>query len=144
MENDTGPNQEWAVRAFPGGSVTGFALHPSGSALFVAGTQGMRAIDLHTGLALHLPDVPGNVSLRGIAISPDGRLLAGARDDGGFLFWRAGWRDWLAEGCERLRQHELFTIKGKPGITVDTIPGLGGIEPYNALNACNRLVWSAK
>lgn len=137
-----GIRQEWAIRVFSGGAINGFAVHPSGSQLYVAGAQGLRVIDLETGSLLNAPLPFSDVPLRAVTVSPDGRLVVGAKASGGFLFWRADWHEWLAEGCERLRHHELFTTIAKTGKPIDTIPGLEGIEPSYALNACQRLVWN--
>ncbi len=139
-----GVRQEWAVRVYFGGAISVFAVHPSGSPLYVAGSQGLRAIDLKTGSQLQAPVPFGTVPLRTVAVSPDGRLLVGAKEAGGFLFWRADWHEWLAEGCERLKYHELFTQMGKPGVKIDSIPGLLGIEPFYALDTCRRRVWNQK
>ena len=124
--------------------MTDFALHPSGSPLFVSGSQGVRALDINSGSLLTVPMPYGTNALKALAISPDGRLLVGAKARGGFHFWRAGWKEWLAEGCDRLQRHELFTVMAKPGLTVETIPGWVGVEPYYALHACRRHVWDKK
>jgi WD40 repeat protein len=126
-----------AVRVF-GGRIETFALHPSGSPLFVGGSQGLRALDWPSGTLMDLPMATLTTPLNALAVSPDGRLLVAAKEIGGFLFWRAGWEAWLAAACDRLQHHELFTTLAKPGVAVDTAATLIEIEPYRAYDACRR------
>jgi len=130
-----------AVRVFAGPIKT-FALHPSRSPLFIGGAQGLRAMDWPSGSLMDLPMSQLATAVSALAVSPDGRLLVAAKEQGGFLFWRAGWQEWFTAACDRLKQHELFTTLAKPGVAVDSAATSIDIEPYRAYDACRRRAWS--
>ncbi len=133
---NAGERPRRAVRVFAG-RIRTFAQHPSGSPLFVGGSQGLRALDWPGGSLMDLPMSTLTTPLHALAVSPDGRLLVAAKAQGGFLFWRAGWQEWLAAACDRLQRHELFTTLAKPGVALDTETSVR-IEPYRAFDACRR------
>jgi hypothetical protein len=124
-----------------GDLVKGLAFNPSGSMLFASGGMGVSVVDVASNALLDVPLFKDHGSVDSLAVSPDGRWLVGS-DYTGLSFWRPDWKAWLAEGCERLRQHPVFTT-ARRGSLVDALSGLRGIEPYRALDACNRLVWNA-
>lgn len=131
--------QDWAIRAFNGAPVTAFALHPSGSTLFVAGPLGLRVLDINSGTMLNLPMSQTTTPLTGVTVSPDGRLLVGSKAGYGFLFWRAGWQEWLAAGCDRLRQHPLLVEGGNRPVSIPTLADSVLIEPFRAVAVCDGL-----
>ena len=121
--------------------VDGLALNPSGSMLFAFGVVGVSAVDVASNALLDVPLLREPSFVDSVAVSPDGRWLV-ASDVTGLSFWRPDWQAWLAAGRERLRQHPVFTTARSGGL-VDALSGLQGIEPYRAVDACNRLVWNA-
>jgi WD40 repeat protein len=133
-----------AIRVFSGGTIGAFAIPASGDTVFIGGSLGIRAYDTATQslLAMRMPGWLQAVDA--VAISPDGRLLAAARSfdgTGDVALWRVGWQEWLAEACERLRGHELFTTLAKPGGAAETV---SGAQPQRAFDACSRRVWNVK
>jgi len=136
VRTDTG-RPRFNVRVFPG-RVNSLALHPSESTLFVAGLQGLRALDLASRALMDLPMSRTTRPLATVAVSPDGRVLAAIdADSGRFFFWRAGWQEWLSAACDRLRRHEAFASVARPGVGVGTALGFTS-EPYRAFDACSR------
>jgi hypothetical protein len=103
----------------------------------VSGEQGLAVIDVRSGSLLDLSRSQSAKSLKGVAISPDGRLLVGARAAGGFVFWRASWQDWFAAACDRLERHQSLG-ENRNGITLDLLSEQLVIEPHRAFDSCER------
>lgn len=116
-------------------------VHPSGEIVYVASGDGVRMLDVVTSALLDLTVRGRDRIVRSIALSGDGRLLAGATEEGDVILWRAYWREWLLEACERLKNHQAFreiASRTEPfGQFADAV------VPRAAFDACTRRVWSA-
>lgn len=102
-----------STQVFRGDSVNQIVVNPAGDTVFVAGPPGIRVIDSVSGsiLSLRFPRVAE--SIQALALRSDGSVLAGATARGEVLLWRADWRSWLAEACNRLNDHPVFrSLKG--------------------------------
>jgi WD40 repeat protein len=90
------------VHVSPGADVNVMALHPSGETMFVCTGIGLRTFDVDYGSVLNVRLAGAEQATKGVAISADGRLLFGARDDGTIAIWRATWREWAEAARERV------------------------------------------
>ncbi len=115
-------------------------VHPSGEIVYVASAVGVRMLDVVTSALLELTVQGRDRIVRSIALSGDGRLLAGATEEGDVILWRAYWREWLLEACERLRHHQAFRDIESRTEPFGQFPGV--VVPRAAYDACTRRVWS--
>lgn len=101
--------------------INALVIPRNGDIVFIAGREGVRVLDVATGvvLGLRFPRVPQNIT--SLAIRADGALLAGANDDNEVWLWRADWSGWLAEACDRLSGHAVFRALANPTKAVDAL-----------------------
>jgi WD40 repeat protein len=100
------PEQAWRGHT---AEVRAVAWSPAGQLLVSAGGDGtIRLWDPNAGsVARPLRGHQGPALC--VAVSPDGQYAATGGDDHTVRLWRlGGWRDWLREGYERLRDHPLM------------------------------------
>lgn len=131
-----------STQVFRGDSVTQIVVNPTGDTVFVAGPPGIRVIDSVSGsiLSLRFPRVAEGI--QALALRRDGSLLAGATAKGEVLLWRADWRSWLAEACNRLNDHSVFrSLKGPVAGAVNI--NTHGVDYQAAYRSCSTRVTPA-
>jgi WD40 repeat protein len=69
-----------------------------------------------------------------LAVSADGRFLAGTLEDGVHL-WHASWQGWLKTACTRLQHHPIMSDTNDPDAFV-------GESARIATSTCQQMVWS--
>ena len=140
------------VPIFRGEMITSILVQRGGSgdSVVVAGKGGMARFDVDTGAVLELR--ARGKAIRAVAGSADGRLLAAVDAQGEVIILRSNWREWLSESCDRLRQHEVFLVRGasshcRPdgasheGTKADT-RSVYGVDCRAAYAACVARVWN--
>jgi WD40 repeat protein len=129
-----------STQVFRNESVKDLVISRDGETIFIAGSAGVRALDVASGavLSLRFPRVPESIT--DLAISSDGTLLAGVTAKADVLLWRADWNTWLSEACDRLKRHPVFVLlnSAKPDAG-DT--GARGVNVQSAFDACSSHVW---
>ena len=136
-----------SVPIFRGELIRSVFVEPGGATVTVASKAGVSRFDVASGAILPVPAHDKNI--RAVAGSADGHLLAAVGAEGEVLILRADWREWLAESCDRLRQHEVFVSPGssthcRSDAAEGTAPGTRGVYGVDcgvAYDACAARVW---
>lgn len=131
-----------SVTVFRDAVITALATDVRGETLFVASARGVQWVDVESGALLSLAARGMTHPIRALAVSRDGQLLAGAAGDGDVYLWRVGWREWLAEACARLRNHDAFLSLSKRSTPPDACR-VPGVNCQTAYNACLTRVWTS-
>ena len=113
-----------STQLFRGDSVNQIVVSPTGDTVFVAGPPGIRVIDAGSGSILNLRFPRVNESILTLALNSTGTLLAAATAAGEVMLWRADWQSWLAEACNRLKDHAVFRSLSGP------VPGAININTH--------------
>ena len=135
-----------SVPIFRGELITSvFVQQGGGDAVIVAGKNGVSRFDVAS--APCSPMRAHGKDIRAVAGSADGRLLAAVDAEGEVLILRADWHEWLAESCDRLRQHDVFLARGSSsrcrpdGASHEDTRTVYGVDCREAYDACDARAW---
>ena len=114
------PDGAAAARPFVAhsGPVHAVRFTDGGRLIVTAGHDGTVGVWDRSGGAICEPMCGHEGPVWSLAVTPDGGLAVTGGADTTVRLWRLGtWRDWLREGCERLRQHPLLAAPQDPTAT---------------------------
>ncbi|HTX39853.1 MAG TPA: trypsin-like peptidase domain-containing protein [Bryobacteraceae bacterium] len=110
------------------------AVSPDDKYIFTAGkTVSMWSVSTGRRIASFPDPVGMAANPTALALSPDGKTLAGVRNNVLYL-WRATWPDWLQVTCDRIRNHPVLRQKTTDATQLQNIAYAKGV--------CQELVWS--